>query len=276
VYKWLACVLLGAGAWIGVRVDRARSLRPVGGLDPDVARWRHVPLNSFLVRDRDAFVANEWGMYRASKRDLAWRHVEFPLVLPLNGQFADELPDAREVYYFVSWFHGTRDREPWRGIGLFVSRDDGRSWMRVSERDDIEQLVVTPDGSLYARCMDRHEPGVISYAGWLCRLLLSEDGGRRWREIMRSEDAVIEIERDAEHPNLVAAKWDFMGLDGPKPLYFVASDKDFRWHPSQEPHKSQVRGRHRAWDQPALPSWVMLSLVQQFDDGEGGVRWMMR
>jgi hypothetical protein len=67
-----------------------------------------------------------------------------------------------------------------------------------------------------------------------------------------------------------------LALDGPKPLYFVASDKEFRWRPSHEPRESQVRRRHRAWDQPALPSWVMPSLVYQLDDGEGGVGWLMR
>jgi photosystem II stability/assembly factor-like uncharacterized protein len=105
-------------------------------------------------------LANTKGLFESGDRAGSWRRVQsFPEVAVLRLRRGESDPDI--------WIAGTEGR------GLWLSRDDGRSWSPAAP-----QLA---DANLYAVAVDPADASRMAAGGWGTGVHVSLDGGATWQ-----------------------------------------------------------------------------------------------
>lgn len=200
-YVWLAIL-------IGVPPGLLAAARPPGEV-----------IDSVLVREKDAFASTENGLYRALLSDKEWRRLDTPEAMPLGGEFADQPPDSKLVVYYP------RNRGEKIHPGVYVSKNDGRTWRHGGGEHRFKHLFLHPNGTLYGIAVGFSERGEV---------LRSDDLGATWENMThdiprgmllldfsrhpdRPDDVilhgnllrlyVLELDRNLQHWEMVAAGW---------------------------------------------------------------------
>ena len=139
-----------------------------------------------------------------------------------NGTSFDPIFDNQAVMTIgdidIHWESGTiyvgtgevnSSRSSYAGLGLYISKDEGKTWLNMGlndthhigkvivSQDNSQEIFVAALGHLYS---DNTERGVFK----------STDGGKSWTKTLfiDSKTGVVDLERDPADPNILyAASW---------------------------------------------------------------------
>ena len=245
---------------------------------PAMLDW---PLTSVQRRTDSVLAAGYDGLYCAALRDRIWREVRLVPGMPAGGHFADEPPDAPDVYYFINstpiQFDGI-PALPGLTFGLYRSRDGGGTWQLVLRHDGFASVYLHPNGTLYAMCHGP-VPGTPG-RGEEERLCASINGGKSWRDISRglplgtlAFPLFEKFQLDPARPNLACVT--IAGFGSSFDRVYHAADLTYQWVPMDEGMFSQREYFTRGYaHSPAQFSagWsssyvVDATLRNYFDDG---------
>jgi photosystem II stability/assembly factor-like uncharacterized protein len=124
-------------------------------------------------------LANTRGLYESDNRGLDWRRVPgIPEVAVLRLRRGQSQPDL--------WIAGTE------GNGVYVSRDDGRTWEAVAD--------ALNTANVYAVAIDPFSGSRMAAGGWGTGVHVSKDGGSSWQA----------VEGALPSPNVTAMVFDEM------------------------------------------------------------------
>ena len=165
---WRACVVLAAGLAGGVLGCGQEDTRPTRPAIITDAGPEHVHGLGINPKDGALFIATHTGLFRAGPREVRARRVA--------DRFQDTMgftvvgPDR----FLGSGHPDGRERLP-PFLGLIESRDAGRTWRAISLQGRADFHVLEAAGrTVYGFGSD--------FQTRTERLLVSEDGGRRWDE----------------------------------------------------------------------------------------------
>jgi len=178
-----------------------------------------IPLKSVLVRKLDVFASTERGLYRALKSERVWRKLQMPSELRPGGVFAKEPLDAKILLYCSPKSPSVQE---FKGYDIYSSMDSGLSWALVSDERRFKELLLHPDGTLYAiaTIVSEANASLVERDGlrrsvklngngncetYVDRIFMSGDLGRTWSDI--SSDippgmSLCWLAADPDHPAL--------------------------------------------------------------------------
>ena len=165
------------------------------------------------------FAANRAGVFRATLATKRWVKLTTPPEMPPGGMFAREPEDSSQVYYISS-----RQLQGWRPpvgpekFGLYLSRDDGSTWTRVSDVDDYGPVLLLPNGTLFAVTNP-------SSSNAPARVHRSTDQGKTWKDITGKSFGMISgLFPDPDHPGQVC-----LNVSGMRAIVQQADDENYQW-----------------------------------------------
>src|SRR5438105_12132525 len=82
-------------------------------------------LTSILVREKDIFAANGYGLFRANRTERQWRMLKVPLTMPVGGRFVRSPENTQTIIYDGRAVAPQRKNAV---AGLYSSRDAGKTW----------------------------------------------------------------------------------------------------------------------------------------------------
>jgi hypothetical protein len=200
---------------------------------------------SLLKRGDRYIVSTTVGLFEAGTEEKRWRKLVTPKEMESPGSLVQAGEHSSMLAFYVPEYllKGPKAKE--NPGGLFVSWDGGNTWTRTSDRRDIETVYLHPNGKIYAvvTLLSDTEPMAGPFGGAASTrsgngpwkyithpLLISEDGGKTWRNISRNIPVNFEIRgffQDPDHPALVC----FIGSSRPARPSFVfhAVDDSYDW-----------------------------------------------
>ena len=198
---------------------------------------------SLLKRGDRYIVSTMGGLFEAGTEEKRWRKLVTPKEMESPGSLVQAGEHSPMLAFYVPEYLLKGPKEI--PGGLFVSWDGSNTWTRTSDRRDIETVYLHPNGKIYAvvTVLSDTEPVAGPFGGASSTrsgnghlkyithpLLISEDGGKTWRNISRNIPVNFEIRgffQDPDHPALVC----FQGSSGPARPSFVfhAVDDSYDW-----------------------------------------------
>lgn len=171
-----------------------------------------------IVKHRDPLrglvnVIHTWGLWMRKDRIL------YAAVSSHDGSFRRHRNLVRRFFDRINWFFDPSYYSTGYGVTrlgqIFQSTDGGTSWSRVSDLGDFRAYdVLGADERLYALYADTPESA--------CKLAVSEDGGKSWRD--RAQDDLDRIHLIPFAGQVVA-----VGHDG-RSIYAVSPDSLRRFY----------------------------------------------
>jgi len=181
-------------------------------------------LRSVLRRDKDVFASNTAGLYRAELPGKTWKQLPLPDSMPVNGYFADQPINSNLVLYYAPEEITTKTTDTKTTVnGLYMSRDDGRTWKLISSNNDYSRVFLHSNGALFA-VIDAY-----NFKG-PARVLMSKDLGESWRDITgKIFGEIYAIFADPDHPELIC-----LGGSDMRGYIFQATDENYEWKATRE------------------------------------------
>jgi hypothetical protein len=183
-----------------------------------------LPLRSVLRRDKDVFACNAAGLYRAELPGKTWKQLPLPDSMPINGYFADQQTNSNLVLYYTTAEVTTQATDTKTGVnGLYMSKDDGRTWRLISRNDDYSRVFLHSNGSLFAVTNASNFRGPA-------HVLMSKNLGESWSDITgKIFGEIYAIFADPDHPDLIC-----LGGSSIRGYIFQATDENYEWEATRE------------------------------------------
>jgi hypothetical protein len=194
-----------------------------------------LPLTSVVRRHAAVFASNEAGLFRADLTTKQWRRLTLPEGMPNGGGFARLPEDSPLMLYAVANPSSIEAKKPNAGqieknkarkFSFYLSKTDGQTWDLISEKEDFEEVLLLPNGSLFAAktIATATSPGTVEWTG---RVFMSKDLGKSWRDISGvGFTAHPHLSPDPDHPGLVCIRNDPWVK---RPTVTYAEDEQFNW-----------------------------------------------
>lgn len=185
---------------------------------------------SLRRQSEHAFASTADGLYRASLDKKQWQHLTGKTVPEPGGLFVPGRPEEKTLYYFVTQEARRKATDfldkiddP-RRPGLYRSTDLGDTWQLLNNTHHFCQVVHLPGGRGFALALVQKNQGQRQI------VLLSENGGRDWKDISNGVTAgrpLLFIIRDPDHSQLICLFSAQTRRSGGEILQ--AADDQFRW-----------------------------------------------
>ena len=206
-----------------------------------------LPLTCVLARQADVFAFNSAGLFRAELCAKKWRKLSLPEQIPINGTFGEVPEDSPLILYRVAKPNAIRGDKPnadttkskAQKFGIYESKNNGQTWELISESDNYGQVLLLPNGTLFATRADwidlwqkaRKESNHHSDVRAIDRILMSKDHGKSWKDISGSDFGSslfgdMYIFPDPRHDDRICV--DFQWGSGWRGVAY-AKDERFQW-----------------------------------------------
>ncbi len=154
-------------------------------------------LTAILRRKADVFAFNSAGLFRAELVAEKWRKLRLPEQMPIGGTFGQVPENSPIILYRVAKPNAIRGEKPnadttknkAKKFGIYESKNNGQTWELISENDNYGQVLLVPNGTLFAvreDWVDKWIAGVSAVPAIDC-ILMSKDHGKTWNDISRSD-----------------------------------------------------------------------------------------
>lgn len=220
-------------------------------------------LTSVHWRETDVFAMNKFGIFRADLESRQWKKLEISKSMPLGGKFANVPKESTLLLYVVA------DRSGAPGdmkYGIYASRDDGRTWEFLSANPDYGEVLLLPNGDLFAVTNP-------SNLGGPSRIHVSQDMGKTWRDITgKSFGKIFGIFPDPDHPAQICLRVNSIRnyiLQADDQQYLWKTTREWDWHPErfQDSERFFNRGYSTQTTLYMLPA--TLNNYFEYDFGKG-------
>ena len=182
-------------------------------------------LTSVLSRKADVFASNSAGLFRADLIAKRWQRLPLPERMPIGGTFGNVPENSSIILYRVEKSEADRkSQNNTHRFGIYQSKNDGQTWDLISENDNYKQVLLLPNGTLFATRRPEprpdHEFFVADY------VLMSKDFGKTWKDISGKIGFISpHIFPDPDHHDLVCVSFD----GGIREYIAYAEDDRFQW-----------------------------------------------
>jgi hypothetical protein len=138
--------------------------------------------------------------------------------MPPGGAFA-KLPAGSPLIIYVARRTADGPSESGRfRYGIYLSRDDGGTWIRISDGDDYGTVLLLRDGTLFAVTNPSASNGPS-------RVHQSRDMGKTWRDITgKGFGQIVDLFPDPDHPGLIC-----LDVSAMRAYVLQAEDEGYRW-----------------------------------------------
>jgi hypothetical protein len=231
-----AVLLSGCGhkASIAEEVEASPSITvsPVT-IDSPLKELPNERIQRTLVKDDLVLAATQKGLFRGSLSKKQWEQVSFPTDPSTLTLFGDN-PSSNLLTAILprkGWDSKTQKAIQIKNPGLYLSRDQGKTWQLQSNAEEFLQVLQVGE-KLFATV--RRDPPSGSYDNGV--VMVSEDQGKTWRDLTTPASRAWRILPDPDHPGLICLQ-----VTGIRMYIYQADDENYKWK------------QYREWDWPSKP-----------------------
>lgn len=210
-----AAFLLGVLVQVGCHSNTVTSNASELDSDPDRIYRLSVSGDLVLALTRD-------GLYRGSLRTKRWERTSFPGQLGGTLVFEDQLQSNRPMFAILpklGWPTKELEPTPVRDPGLYISRDNAKSWSLQCRDEEFRQILQV--GKKLFAVVRRDPSGQRSDHGVV---LVSEDQGSTWKDLTTPETRASSIFPDPDHPGLICRE-----IVDDRSGVWQADDETYKW-----------------------------------------------
>ncbi len=196
-----------------------------------------------LQRGDSVIASTDDGLYRASVRDKVWHKMDTPDGMPAGGRLAEQDEKSPRLVYYTGMGLDFPMIPAAKG-SLYLSPDDGKTWSPMAPPEEVEDVFLHPDGSIYAATEELTNvpfpPGGNSVSVTApngtalyphVHLKMTRDDGKTWQDItppVRAAFGLWGLFRDPDHPDLVCIGSNMI-MHTSMTLIYQAADPSYHW-----------------------------------------------